>query len=603
MYQRSVLINLPKAQSINIEFHNLTYEVKPGIWQSKKLLLKGISGCFKSGELTAIMGPSGAGKSTLLNLLTGFQSGNIKGTIDYTSDEAGKQGWSVYKKAACYIQQDDRLASLFTTLETMTIAANLKLGSCLSKKAKEMLVDDILETLDLTKAKDTRCNKLSGGQKKRLSIALELIDNPPVMFLDEPTTGLDSSSTLQCVAMLHSLAKDGRTIVCTIHQPSAAIYEMFDHVYLLADGRCVYQGAPMNTISFFSNVGLQCPKYHNPADFMIEVVNKEYGNFNEQLAIAAAGPRSWRSAPALKPSVYVSGIINRSANDKKATVLISPPSEFERFWILLKRCNMQLYRDWSMVYLKFAINFSVAILLGLVFKDAGSDGSKTMNNLGYLTITAVYYVYTYTLPAILKYPSELPVLKKEKFNNWYHLRTYYIAFLIANIPIYILDPAVNTSIAYLMTNQPLDWYRFLMFGLTGMVIILVAESIGLLLGTMFNPINGTFIGSIITCAMLLFAGFLVLLRHMSFVMYSISYLSYLRYSLEALVQVVYGFNREKLPCPDNIIYCHYRMPSMILNEFNLTEDRFWFDICILLSYFVIFRFIGYFTLKRKLSRA
>ncbi|XP_057322848.1 ATP-binding cassette subfamily G member 4-like [Microplitis mediator] len=603
MYQRAVLINLPKAQTIDIEFENVSYQVQTGFRKPKKSILKGVSGCFKSGELTAIMGPSGAGKSTLLNVLTGFQDYNIKGTIEYTS-EHNKQGWNTYRKAACYIQQDDQLHSLFTTIESMTMAANLKIGCSLNDKAKQMLIDDILETLDLTKTKETRCDRLSGGQRKRLSIALELIDNPPIMFLDEPTTGLDSSSTLQCIAMLRNLANDGRTIVCTIHQPSAAIYEMFDHIYLLADGYCMYQGAPSNTINYLGNLGLHCPKYHNPADYMIEVVSKEYGNFNKQLAIAASGSRSWRTPLFVKAPIYVNGLPTKSSindNCKKATVIINQPSEITRFWILLNRCIVQLYRDWTVTHLKVVLHFLVAVILGLVFVDAGSDGSKTINNVSFLLITVIYLCYTSMMPAVLRFPTELPILKKEKFNNWYLLRTYYAAFLTANIPVQMIFAVVYSSVSYFMSSQPLDLSRFLMFLIVTILTTVIAESFGLLIGTMVNPINGTFIGAISTAVFLIFAGFLVFLRHMPKIMYYISYMSYLRYALEALVQAIYGYNREKLPCPSEVDYCHYRSPSSILNELSMADAKFWIDIIILLGYFVILRLIGYCTLKRKLS--
>lgn len=113
----------------------------------------------------------------------------------------------------------------------------------------------------------THTDHLSGGQKKRLSVALELLNNPPMFFLDEPTSGLDNVSMKYCLKLLQSLAREGRTIVCTIHQPPASLLPLFDHIYVLAKGMCVYQGHPDNLVSFLSGSGYICPESNNPADY------------------------------------------------------------------------------------------------------------------------------------------------------------------------------------------------------------------------------------------------------------------------------------------------------------------------------------------------
>ncbi|KAG4079373.1 hypothetical protein HA402_008065 [Bradysia odoriphaga] len=287
--QPKTLSHLPSRPAVDLAFHDLTYSVREGRRGHEKDILKKVSGHFRSSELTAIMGPSGAGKSTLLNILTGYKTANIKdGIIKMNGKE---RNLSQFRKLSAYIMQDNQLHGNLTVEEAMTVATNLKLSTKVDKAAKNDVIKEILDTLGLQEHRRTLTRNLSGGQKKRLSIALELVNNPPIMFFDEPTSGLDSSTCFQCINLLKFLARGGRTIICTIHQPSARLFEMFDQLYTLSDGQCVYQGSTRQLVPFLSTLNLECPSYHNPASYVIEVACGEHGDHTKKLMNAIENGR------------------------------------------------------------------------------------------------------------------------------------------------------------------------------------------------------------------------------------------------------------------------------------------------------------------------
>ncbi|XP_046664197.1 ATP-binding cassette sub-family G member 4-like [Homalodisca vitripennis] len=595
---RTQLLHLPRSKAVDVIFEDIRLTVSTGsvFNKRKKEVLKGVSGRFCSGEVTAIMGPSGVGKSSLLNILTGFQVEGMRGKI-MCSARQRKNGEMktepLNKKDCCYIMQDDNLTPLLTVREVMLTAAELKLEQSMSRKAKFILVEDIIENVGLSSTINTRCNRLSGGQRKRLSVALELINNPPVMFLDEPTTGLDSMTTQQVVSLLQSLARGGRNIICTVHQPSASVFEMFDHTYIIGGGYCVYQGSSANVLPFLQSIGLPCPQYHNPADFMLDVVSGEFGDHTQQLVDTATNS-IWRSAP---PKLH--DLEPNSIERDIQTNHQSPPSEWYRFRVLLRRTFKLMFRDWTVVYLKLVVHCLVGLMIGALFQKSGVDGNMSVSNIGYFMASAVYLSYTSLMPAILKFPSELGIIKKEQFNNWYKLRTYYIAFQVTNLPMQVLFASFYIAISYYLTSQIMEVDRFFMFLLVNTINIMISECLGLGLGTSINPVNGIFLGAVGICFMILMAGFLALFKDMPLICFYVTYTSYLRYTLEGMVLAVYSYDRENLACDE--YYCHYRTPMAILDELDMRDGNYWLDVGVLTGMTSFSLLYAYYSLRARMK--
>lgn len=154
-----------------------------------------------------------------------------------------------------------------TVREIMDYAAELKMPVSSSQMVRMKKVNDILDVLGLQHSKSTLVKNLSGGEKKRLSIGMELITNPPIILLDEPTSGLDSVSAMQLVTYVKTLAQEGRTIVSVIHQPASSLFQLFDDVFLLSNGKCIYSGPIGELVHSLAEAGFHCPKYYNRADF------------------------------------------------------------------------------------------------------------------------------------------------------------------------------------------------------------------------------------------------------------------------------------------------------------------------------------------------
>ncbi|KAJ6655405.1 hypothetical protein lerEdw1_005402 [Lerista edwardsae] len=247
-------------RATTVTFHNICYRVKTksGFICNRKTVVKDILRDIKLLDvLAARKDPHGLSGDVLIN---------------------GAPQPANFKCISGYVVQDDVVMGTLTVRENFQFSAALRLSRTVREQEKEERVNQIIKELGLTKVADSKVGTqfirgISGGERKRTNIGMELITDPAILFLDEPTTGLDASTANAVLLLLKRMSRQGKTIIFSIHQPRYTIFKLFDNLTLLAAGKMLYHGPAQDAIEYFKTIGYECESFNNPADFFLDVIN------------------------------------------------------------------------------------------------------------------------------------------------------------------------------------------------------------------------------------------------------------------------------------------------------------------------------------------
>ncbi|XP_011054838.1 PREDICTED: ATP-binding cassette sub-family G member 4-like [Acromyrmex echinatior] len=605
MQESEILLEPVKSwnSQIYIEFNDLCYSVYCNLKGTEKIILHNVTGHFEPGKVTVIVGPSGSGKTTLLKIISGKQQVDIRGTITVNG---AKQNRKIFRKQVCYVPQQFDLLPYLTTRETLYIAARLKLSVNQNTQAICSMVNDIAKRFNLSNCLDTLTNKLSGGERKRLSIGVEMFVQPSVFLLDEPTSGLDSTDSNQLINILHDMARANCTVICTIHQPSSQMISLFDNIIVLNQGRCMYCGPKNEILNMYSIAGFTCPNFYNIIEFVLEVVTKQRGGDMENLYKICCDEyvkfrlRNKHNEEELDLSINFKQKCETKDTDASINSTTQKKSTWQEQKILFLRSLIYIKRHTTLTKLRFATHVIVALLLGTVFYNFGNDAEKVGSNIAYLFFCILFLYFTNAILLVQVFPVEATILLQEHLNNWYSLRSYYSVKIISDLLMQILCASSFILISYYLTGQPMEYDRILRVWGIFLLITMLGQTTGIFSGIIFGSEIGIFVIPAIGIPLLLFAGFFSKFAEMSIYLQPLGYVSFFRYAFEGVMQAIY-LDRPNLMCLE--IYCYLRSPNKILTMMGIPTVPFYITVIILAFWIIFFHVITYVVLLWKIYHA
>ncbi|KAI3737606.1 hypothetical protein L2E82_27614 [Cichorium intybus] len=484
--------NQPKKKGMILPFepHSITFnEVKysvdmpqemkeQGVNEDRLLLLKGVSGAFRPGVLTALMGVSGAGKTTLMDVLAGRKTGGyIEGDIRISGYPKKQE---TFARISGYCEQNDIHSPHVTVYESLIYSAWLRLATDVDEKTRKSFVDEVMDLVELNPLRDALVglpgvNGLSTEQRKRLTIAVELVANPSIIFMDEPTSGLDARAAAIVMRTVRNTVDTGRTVVCTIHQPSIDIFEAFDELFLMKRGGQELYVGPVGRnscelIKYFEDINgvSKIKDGYNPATWMLEVSTSA-----QEMSLGVDFTEIYRNSDLYRRNKAL--IAELSVPRPGTNDLYFPTQYSQSFFVQCMAClwkqRWSYWRNPPYTAVRFVFTTFIAIMFGTMFWDLGSK-KRTQRDL----INAMGSMYAATLFLGVQNASavqpvvdiERTVFYRERAAGMYSALPYAFAQVLVEVPYVFAQSAVYSLIVYAMigfdwTAAKFFWYLFFQF--------------------------------------------------------------------------------------------------------------------------------------------
>lgn len=490
--------SLDDVRTINVRLDNYTLEIQKRNARLRKVpklsILKPLNTTFEPGVLNVIMGPSGSGKTSLLNLM----ARRLHSSIATRYDTRGEMFYNgaipsekVVRSICSYVcQDDDALLPYLTVRENLHFAAGLRLPAHLSKDEKQQRAESVLLKMGLRDCADNLVGSdvvkgISGGEKRRVTIAIQILTDPRILFLDEPTSGLDAFTASSIIEVLRGLAEEGRTLVFTVHQSRSDLFQYFHNVLLLArGGHSVYAGKGSTMLSHFASLGFSCPSTTNPADFALDLIT-----VNLQSATKEATSRE-----------KVKSLILEWDNSKQplnhTTSHIATPAELGSlarsmtpfriaFPLLLHRSFINFRRNPPSVVARTTQVLGYAICLTLFFAPLQSDYYSVQSRLGFIQEFAPLY-FVGMLQNVAVYPDEKAVFYREHDDNTYSVEAFFLQYTLSEIPFEVFTSLLFAVLTVLAAGLHRTASLFFIVTFNAFAIVNCGESVGIIFNTLFD---------------------------------------------------------------------------------------------------------------------